>query len=168
MTAADGDKYFKLSNNPEVMKFVTGYALNREESDEMLESFLIENRNKNFFGRYFIEDFTTGELIGAAKLDKAGNEIEIGYRIQQEYWGRGIATEIATGLIDFSKNKLHAKKVIAYVNVDNSASIRVLEKAGMENIETIEDIDEVKYKFSFSPQTDSVLRKALNVIFGFK
>ena len=168
MTAADGDKYFRLSNNPAVMKFVTGYALNREESDEMLQGFLIENRSNTFFGRYLIEDIQTGELIGAAKLDKFGSEIEIGYRIQEEHWGRGVATEIARGLIDFSRNHLQAKKVIAFVNVNNKASIRVLEKAGMENVETIEDIDEVKYKFSFSPRTDSVLKKLLNVVFGLK
>ena len=168
MTAADGDKYFRLSNNPAVMKFVTGYALNREESDEMLEGFLIENRSNTYFGRYLIEDFKTGELIGAAKLDKFGSEIEIGYRIQEEHWGKGIATEIASGLINFSKNTLRAKKVIAFVNVNNKASIRVLEKAGMENVETIEDIDEVKFKFSLSSQPDSALKKLLNVVFRLK
>jgi len=166
MTAADGDKYYRLSNNPAVMKFVTGYALNREESDEMLEGFLIENSSNTFFGRYLIEDIKTGELIGAAKLDKVGREIEIGYRIQEEHWGKGVATEIAGSLIEFARNKLGAKRVIAFVNVDNQASIRVLEKAGMKNVETIEDIDEVKYKFSFSPQTDSVMKKVLYVIFG--
>ena len=166
MTAADGDKYYRLCNNPNVMKFVTGYALNRDESDEMLGAFLVENENDPYLGRYFIEDRRNGDLIGAAKLDKVHGEIEIGYRIQEEHWGKGVATEIASGLIDFARKQLGISSVIAFVNINNAASIRVLEKAGMENIETIEDLDEVKYKFSYSPKTSPNMKKVLYIILG--
>ncbi|MCF0061259.1 GNAT family N-acetyltransferase [Dyadobacter chenwenxiniae] len=160
MTAADGDKYFRLSNNDNVMKFVTGHALDRQESDKMLQTFLTEYGNDTFLGRYLIEGRSSGELIGTAKLDMDGSGVEIGYRIMEEHWGKGIATEIARGLISFARQTLNAKQVIAYVNVDNAASIRVLEKAGMVNAERIEDPDEVKFKFIFSPQK-SVVKKTL-------
>lgn len=167
MTDGDQDKYYSLCRNENVMKFVTGHALSREESDKMFQEFLIENGNDNYFGRYFIEDRLTRELIGAVKLDKIWNEIEIGYRIMEEYWGKGIATAIATDLIEFAKTKLRAKKVIAFVNVDNLASIRVLEKAGMENIATINDFIEVKYKFSYSTQKSTVVKKLVDATVGF-
>ncbi|MCF0053946.1 GNAT family N-acetyltransferase [Dyadobacter sp. LJ53] len=160
MTAADGDKYFRLSNNDNVMKFVTGHALDRQESDKMLQTFLAEYGTDTFLGRYLIEGRFSGELIGTAKLDMDGSGVEIGYRIMEEHWGKGIATEIARGLISFARQTLNAKQVIAYVNVDNAASIRVLEKAGMVNAERIEDPDEVKFKFIFSPQK-SVVKKTL-------
>jgi RimJ/RimL family protein N-acetyltransferase len=149
---ADGgqEKYYSLSCNENVMKFVTGYALTREESDEMFRGFLLENTVDEHLGRYFIEDRLSGELIGAAKLDRVGDEVEIGYRIHQAFWGRGIATEISIGLIRYAREKMGAKNVIAFVNIHNAASIRVLEKAGMENVEMIEDIDEIKYKFRYS------------------
>jgi RimJ/RimL family protein N-acetyltransferase len=166
MTAADGDKYFRLSNNAHVMKYVTGYPLTRLESDDMLRKFLAEYGPNTFLGRYLIEDEATGELIGAAKLDKVGAEYEIGYRVMEEHWGKGIATEIATGLINFAKRTLNAKGVIAFVNVNNAASIRVLEKAGMVNMETIEDLDEVKYKFSYSPQNNPLMKKVLYILLG--
>ncbi|WP_221390383.1 GNAT family N-acetyltransferase [Dyadobacter sp. NIV53] len=162
MIDGDQDKYYSLCRNENVMKFVTGHALSREESDKMFREFLIENKSDNYFGRYFIEERFTGELIGAVKLDKIWNEIEIGYRIMEEYWGRGIATAIAKDLISFARDTLNAKRVIAFVNVENAASIRVLEKAGMDNIATINDFTEVKYKFSYSTQKSTVVKKLVD------
>ena len=167
MTAADGEKYFRLSNNDKVMKYVTGYSLNRSESDEMLKGFLAEYGNDTYLGRYLIEGIENGELIGAAKLDRIGSEIEIGYRVLEEQWGKGIATEIAAGLIRFARKNLNASKVIAFVNVHNAASIRVLEKAGMMNVERIEDLDEVKYKFVYTSSIRKLLNEISELVAGF-
>lgn len=164
MTAADGDKYFRLSNNDKVMKYVTGYSLTREESDKMLAEFLAEYGMDTYLGRYIVENRHSGELVGAAKLDRIGSAIEIGYRVMEEFWGRGVATEIATGLIHFSKTQLNAPDVIAFVNVNNAASIRVLEKAGMTNTETIEDLDEIKYRFNYSPGRFAAFKKMLSAL----
>lgn len=165
ITAEDGDKYYLLSNNPNVMKYVTGFALNRQESDAMLLGYVKENQTTTTFGKYLIEDRKTGALVGIAKLDRYGSEIEIGYRIIEAFWGKGFATEIALSLIRFSL-AYRPSAVIAFVNVTNHASIRVLEKAGMTNIERIEDLDEVKFKFSYSPQNNLKMKKVLYVILG--
>ena len=166
ITAADSDKYFRLSNNEKVMKFVTGHALNRQESDEMLGRILKENDTDTYFGRYLIEEKKNGALVGVAKLEAYGEEVEIGYRIMEEFWGKGVATEIAKALLVFAIRKFQPPAVVAFVNVENAASIRVLEKAGMSNLERIEDLDEVKYKFSFSPQTNPFMKKALYILLG--
>jgi len=166
ITAADSDKYFRLSNNEKVMKFVTGHALNRQESDEMLGRILKENDTDTYFGRYLIEEKKNGALVGVAKLEAYGEEVEIGYRIMEEFWGKGVATEIAKALLIFAIRKFQPPAVVAFVNVENAASIRVLEKAGMSNLERIEDLDEVKYKFSFSPQTNPFMKKALYILLG--
>ncbi|MCE7043517.1 GNAT family N-acetyltransferase [Dyadobacter sp. CY312] len=158
MVDGDQEEYYSLSCNEEVMKFVTGYALTREESDEMFKVFLLENVLDVNLGRYFVREKVTGTLIGAAKLDKVGEEIEVGYRIRQEYWGKGVATEVAEGLIRFAREQIGAKDVIAFVNINNAASIRVLEKVGMLNVELIEDLDEVKYKFRYAHQTKFVIK----------
>ncbi|QRR03439.1 GNAT family N-acetyltransferase [Dyadobacter sandarakinus] len=166
ITSDDGDKYYRLSNNAKVMKFVTGYALSRKESDEMLRSFLIEYGPDSHLGRYLIEDRQSGELIGMAKLDWSGFDIEIGYRVMEEHWGKGIATEVASALIRFALTQLKARTVAAYVNVDNTASVRVLEKAGMKRVGVIEDIDEVKYKYIYSPHSHQNMKKAIYVVTG--
>lgn len=69
--------------------------------------------------------------IGAAglrRLDK-GN-LEIGYWIAPDYWGRGLATEAARALVVYGFEKLGAEALNSGHFVDNPASGRVLEKAG--------------------------------------
>lgn len=166
MTIRDSEKYYKLCTNENVMRFVTGHALTRAESDLMLADMVKGDNGKTWYGRYFVEDRYDGSLVGAARLDLEGTEVEIGYRVQEEYWGRGIATEIAITLIQFTIKKLKVFNVIAHVNVDNHASVRVLEKAGMRNVGIIEDIDEIKYKFVYSPKNISPMKKVLYFIFG--
>lgn len=148
------------------MKYVTGNALTRKEADAMLHELVHEYDADSWFGRYIIEDRFSGALVGMAKLDSYGSATEIGYRILEEYWGKGVATEVAVALIHFSIQKFNSTSVVAFVNVENTASIRVLEKAGMVYMERIEDPDEIKFKFSYTPQTNQTMKKVLYIILG--
>ena len=51
--------------------------------------------------------------------------------LAQEHWGKGYATEISLRLLQAAFLELHAERVISTVDINNRASIRVLEKAGM-------------------------------------
>lgn len=144
------DRYYALSTNENVMRFVTGYPLDRHESNEMYFDILNDPESIGYLGKYFIEDRKKGTLIGMVKIEKYGNEIEIGYRILEAYWGLGVATEVTRALILFSILKLETKTVCAFVDIRNKASVRVLEKSGMINEETIEDLGEPRYKFSYT------------------
>lgn len=143
------DRYYALSTNKNVMRFVTGYVLDREESDEMYFDILNDPASVGYFGKYFIEDKKDGILLGMVKIEKYGSEVEIGYRILEEFWGIGIATEVTKRLIIFSLLKLKTKIVCAFVDIRNEASIRVLEKSGMQKEELIEDLGDPRYKFSY-------------------
>ena len=59
------------------------------------------------------------------------NRAEIGFILFQEFWGKGLATEIATTLIQFGFQKHGFNKLIATVDTDHLACIRVLEKSGL-------------------------------------
>lgn len=74
----------------------------------------------------------TGEVIGAGMLHHLDAErriVEIGYWVLPQARGRGIATTIARMLAEHAFS-LGVDRVAAYVNVDNSTSERVLERAG--------------------------------------
>lgn len=74
----------------------------------------------------------TGEVIGAGMLHHLDAErriVEIGYWVLPQARGRGIATTIARMLAEHAFS-LGIDRVAAYVNVDNSTSERVLERAG--------------------------------------
>jgi len=77
-------------------------------------------------------DAATGEVIGGGTLHHLDTErriVEIGYFVLPHARGRGAATTIARALAEHAFS-LGIERVAAYVNVDNTASERVLERAG--------------------------------------
>jgi RimJ/RimL family protein N-acetyltransferase len=77
-------------------------------------------------------DVASAEVIGAGMLHHLDAErkiVEIGYFVLPPARGRGVATTIARMLAEHAFS-LGVERVAAYVNVGNSASERVLERAG--------------------------------------
>ena len=82
---------------------------------------------------------STGELIGGCGIFIKGKERKkamIGYTLNPNFWGNGFATEATQGLILFGKNKLGLETIQATCDIDNIGSKRVLEKCGMNLLET--------------------------------
>jgi RimJ/RimL family protein N-acetyltransferase len=77
-------------------------------------------------------DTTTGDAVGGGvlhHLDAEREIVEIGYWVLPHARRRGVATRIARVLAEHAFD-LGVHRVAAYVNVDNVASERVLERAG--------------------------------------
>jgi RimJ/RimL family protein N-acetyltransferase len=74
----------------------------------------------------------SGRLIGACDLSLIERDVvDLGYMLGHPDWGKGYATEIALALADAAFFDLRADRVISTVDVNNQASMRVLEKVGM-------------------------------------
>ena len=58
--------------------------------------------------------------------------IEIGYRLDPDYWSRGLATEAAQAVRDHAFGDLKLQRVISLIHPDNTPSRRVAEKIGMK------------------------------------
>ncbi len=79
-----------------------------------------------------VEEISSGRVIGACDLSLIERDVaDLGYMLGTPDWGKGFATEIALALLDAAFFDLRAKRVISTVDVNNRASIRVLEKIGM-------------------------------------
>ena len=59
-------------------------------------------------------------------------EYEIGWAVQPQDWGKGYATETAQALLKVAFTRLNAHRVIALCQPENIASVRVMEKLGMQ------------------------------------
>ena len=75
----------------------------------------------------------TGELIGDTGISEVEGQpdaVEIGYLICEKYSGMGLATELARAMTEFSFAGFNSKISYGRVVHGNTASARVLEKAG--------------------------------------
>ena len=87
------------------------------------------------FGMWMLRDAATSAIIGRAilrHLDVEGtDEVEVGYGFMPEYWGRGLATEIAEACVRIGFDQLGLRSLVAITTPANLASQRVLQKAGL-------------------------------------
>jgi len=75
------------------------------------------------------------EVIGGCRIwieSAEHRDASIGYSLARAHWGHGYATELARGLIRFGFETLGMHRIWAIVEPENTASARVLEKAGMQ------------------------------------
>ena len=69
------------------------------------------------------------ELIGlSALLTNDNKEREIGYRFKKKYWGNGYGTEVTKQMITYCFDYLNVPKLTADVWIENTGSVKVLEK----------------------------------------
>ena len=81
---------------------------------------------------YVAHEKVRGALIGTVSLSRAHPKIgSLGFGVATEYWRRGYATEMAARLITFGFEEIALHRIGADVAVENMASRRVVEKAGM-------------------------------------
>ncbi len=58
------------------------------------------------------------------------DEAVLGFYLARAFWGRGLATEAGRAFVDLGFEELGLKRIVTAVEVDNAASVRVLEKLG--------------------------------------
>jgi len=60
------------------------------------------------------------------------DEVDLGYRFLPNFWGKGYATEASHEILTYGFDELELKRIIAIAMKENKASLRVMEKVGME------------------------------------
>ncbi|BHH82769.1 GNAT family N-acetyltransferase [Desulforhopalus sp. 52FAK] len=59
--------------------------------------------------------------------------VEIGWRLSNQHWGKGYATEAAKAALEFAFNKLNLNEVVSFTTLANVRSMAVMQKIGMSN-----------------------------------
>lgn len=150
-TLADVPIMFELNSDPEIIKYAEATPTrDLQEARQRLEQGPLADYEKYGYGRFAVELKETGKVIGFCGI-KYLPEIdlpEVGYRYLKEYWGRGIGTEAAMACVDFARDDLKIKKLIALIMPENTGSIKVAEKLGMSKGPLIHvyDVDAFQYE----------------------
>jgi [ribosomal protein S5]-alanine N-acetyltransferase len=94
----------------------------------------LDHWDRHGFGPWLFRVRETGESVGGATLRhvlvEGRKEVEVGYRVAAAWWGRGIATEMATALVGVARDRLGLTEIVAFTLPYNVASRRVMEKVG--------------------------------------
>jgi RimJ/RimL family protein N-acetyltransferase len=144
-TEDDAPLLFALDRDPEVMRYVGPYGLPDKAA--------YRERIRTYFCPYYLlgprygfwpaEEKTTGGFVGWFHLRPAPDyrfareagfrpgDYDIGFRLVRAAWGKGYATEVARALVGRGFDDPAVEAIVAVALVANTASCRVLEKAGL-------------------------------------
>lgn len=123
-----------IYGDAEAMQWVDdGEPITLEEALRWLD---VTRRNyaQRGYGMFAVEMPSSSEVIGFCGIvhPNGQKEAEIKYAYRRSYWGRGIATEVARGIIEYGAKTCGLNDMIATIAPENTASHRVLLKAGMK------------------------------------
>lgn len=123
---------FKGLSDPVTMPYNGVYYSSLEETKKQIEWY-DQNWNEGTGANWKITHKTSRENIGVISYyyyKPAHNKAELGFWLLPEFWNQGITSEVLTAVIDYCQDKKGIHRLEAFVEEENKASTRVLEKAG--------------------------------------
>lgn len=138
-TQNDLTSLIRHGSNPNIAQFMSDAF---PDTDAKWRTFLdFATKDENIL--YFAIDID-GEAVGGigVKLQKESmlKNAELGYWLSEEYWGQGIMTEAVKKMVQLAFAKMEIDRIFATPYSNNTASHRVLEKAGFRLEGKIEKI----------------------------
>ncbi|MBC7901995.1 MAG: GNAT family N-acetyltransferase [Gemmatimonadaceae bacterium] len=137
-TTDDAGNFFALNGDPELMRYIR-LAKSREQSDMFLnEVIALYDQDAYRLSLHLKEDDT---FVGSFSLLPIEHTTDrhIGYAFLKKYWGQGYATEILQAGLNYVFDVMKLSSVLAIVEEDNAASIKVLAKCGFHRLRVTQD-----------------------------
>lgn len=132
----DLDALAEVYLHPLVMRWIGSHT-----RDDVAHEIALQREHQASLGWSFwaVEDRSTARMVGDCglqPLEHHGPEVELGYDLHPDVWGRGLATEAARAVMRQAFGSLGIDRVIAVTKLEHVASHRVLEKAGLHRVGT--------------------------------
>ena len=134
LTPDDAPAIFAYSSDPEVTRYLVWDA---HRSVKDTEAFLdltmarYESGEAPDWGMVYKGD---GRLVGTSGFvawEREHARAEVGYVLHRDYWGMGLTAEALGALFSFGFKSMDLNRIEARCFAENTASARVMEKAGM-------------------------------------
>ncbi|WP_088102958.1 GNAT family N-acetyltransferase [Halalkalibacter urbisdiaboli] len=151
ITLGDLDDIYEFSSDPEVAHHMT-WEVNKSK-DETLNNFVkvvIEGYENGQSADWAITHKESKKVIGTCAFVDWSNEhkkAEIGYVLNKNYWGKGLASEAIKEIIKFGFETLQLNRIEGGCDTDNISSEKVMLKAGFEYEGTLRKNEFIKGEF---------------------
>lgn len=155
LSAAHLPQLQRMDRDPQVMTWLGGV---RDDAD--LGAYLERNLahwDRFGYGVWVLHSVESGAFAGRAVLRhvdvEGSDEVEVGYGFLPDYWGMGLATEMANACLRIARDDVGLRSVVALTALENSASRRVLEKAGLRFERQVHHVigPHALYRIDFAP-----------------
>ncbi|MCX7746607.1 MAG: GNAT family N-acetyltransferase [Clostridia bacterium] len=134
-TQNDIELLFGMTSDPNMMRYIRhGKPWTKEETLQSLERYISWNEKE--MGLYLAFSKDDGKMMGHSGLipqDIEGkNEVEVGYWVVKDFWGKGYGYEQASAWKDYGLNLMKQRRLISLIQHQNIGSIKVAQKNGMK------------------------------------
>ena len=127
-----------MDSNVNVHKYLWNKPINNIQETLDVIAFVAEQYKEHQIGRFAMILKDTNQFIGWAGL-KYNTEVvnnkqffyDIGYRLDEEFWGNGYATEASIAWLNYGFNEMNINTIDAGAHACNLASNKILQKIGM-------------------------------------
>ena len=131
---SDLDDIYEYSANPKTSQYLLWNPhRNISETREFIEIVLAKYKSGDY-NDWAIVYKKTGKMIGTCgftRIDEDNNVVEIGYVLNPDFWGIGLATEAVERILEFAFDVMDVNRVEAKFMFGNDASLAVMKKVGM-------------------------------------
>ena len=136
LTSDDVPELASILGDPTVMRFSIKGVFSEEDTRQFV-AWCITLYAKSGYGPWALVEKTSTELVGfcglSPELINGVEEIHLGYRLAHQFWGQGFATEAASEVLAHGFEVTCLESVVAAIEPEHTASLRVAEKAGFES-----------------------------------
>jgi ribosomal-protein-alanine N-acetyltransferase len=135
ISVEDAPLIYQLNSDPEVVKYVHEEPVtNIETALANITNRILPQYNQYGYGRWAVITKDTDTFIGwcGLKYRPERDEVDLGYRFIRSHWGKGYATEAAQVTLQYGFTHLQIPVITAMAHIDNTASLKVIEKCGMQ------------------------------------
>lgn len=132
-TLTDAEDFYALNADPAVLRYTGDEPFaSVAAARAFLESY--DAYARHGYGRLAVIEQATGHFLGwcGLKYHSETGETDLGFRFHRRYWGRGYATEAGRACVRYGFEVLGLPAIVGRVEQANPASIRVLQKCGMQ------------------------------------
>jgi RimJ/RimL family protein N-acetyltransferase len=131
----DLEPFARLNADPRVMEYFPS-TMTREESDAFVE-YIVGHFAERGFGLWAVEAPGDAPFVGFVGLNAPTFEahftpcVEIGWRLDAPYWGKGYATEAAHAALAFGFEEAGLEEILSWTTPLNTPSVAVMKRLGM-------------------------------------
>ena len=134
MTTDDAEFILQLLNDADFIRFIGDKGVRTiDDACRYILNGPIASYERHGFGLWLVQLRPSSVPVGMCGLLKREtlDDVDIGFAFLPHYRSRGYALEAAAAVMQYGRNVLGLKRIVAIVDPDNGGSIRLLQKIGL-------------------------------------